>query len=353
MTPQFWHGRRVLITGHTGFKGSWLALMLAGFQARLAGYALPAEPVSLFRQAELATLFAQHDEQDIRDADRLAAAVQQFAPELIIHLAAQPLVRRSYAQPQETWSSNVMGTVNVLEAARHCQAVQAVLVVTSDKCYQNQNWPWGYRESDRLGGHDPYSASKAASELVVHSYRQSYFADSGPLLASARAGNVIGGGDWSEDRLIPDVVRGIQQGEPVSIRNPLATRPWQHVLSCLDGYLALCERLLAGEKNFAQAFNFGPSAADNQTVLHVLQGMQTSWPAVCWQQQAEAGAVHEAALLALDATLAHQQLGWMPRLSLAQSLQWTAHWYQQVLAQPAAARSLSQQQIAAYLALPV
>lgn len=350
MNPQFWRGRKVLLTGHTGFKGSWLSLMLAGFGARLVGYALPAEPVSLFRQAGVDALFEQHVEQDIRDPAMLAQVMAQFSPELVIHLAAQPLVRRSYAQPLETWSSNVMGTAHLLEAVRHCPSVQAVLVVTSDKCYQNQHWQWGYRESDPLGGHDPYSASKAATELVVQSYRQSYFDAAGPLLATARAGNVIGGGDWSEDRLIPDIVRGMQHASPARIRFPGATRPWQHVLSCLDGYLTLSERLLAGERNLAQPFNFGPAAADNVTVLHVLQALQASWPALRWELGDESP-LHEAALLALDATRANLQLAWRPALSLAQGVQWTADWYRQVLAAPGVARGLTEQQIADYLVL--
>src|SRR3546814_381986 len=225
---------------------------------------------------------------DIRDADVVNRAIQAAAPEIVFHLAAQPLVRRAYRDPLGTWSTNVMGTANVLESCRRQPSVRAIVVVTTDKCYENQEWDWGYRENDRLGGHDPYSASKAATELVVASYRKVFFDMSGaPLLASARAGNVIGGGDWSEDRLIPDLVRAVSSGQPLEIRSPHATRPWQHVLESLSGYLSLGQHLLAGDKTFAQAWNFGPDTEGNQTVSQVLTRLQTVWPALTWHQSTQ------------------------------------------------------------------
>lgn len=318
-------GRRVLLTGHTGFKGSWLAQWLGQLGATLTGFALP--PATTPSHWQLLDVPATDLRGDVRDLPALDAALAQAQPEIVFHLAAQPLVRRSYRDPLESWSTNVMGTANVLDACRRHRCVRAVVVVTTDKVYANQEWAWGYRENDRLGGHDPYSASKAAAELVAASYRQGFFGHEGaPLLATARAGNVIGGGDWSEDRLIPDLVRATTRGESLEIRSPRATRPWQHVLDCLAGYLLLGQRLLQGDDACATAWNFGPGAEDNRTVESVLRLMQAHWPQLAWHVSA-AAQPHEASLLYLDSSLARARLGWQPVWNLAQALAATADWY--------------------------
>ena len=262
-----WQSRRVLVTGHTGFKGSWLSLWLHSLGARVTGYALPPPTTpSLFEAAGMAALI-DHVEGDIRDLGALRGTIESAQPEVIFHLAAQPLVRLSYEQPVETYATNVMGTVHLLEAARQVPGIKAVICITSDKCYENREWVWPYRESDPMGGHDPYSSSKGCAELVVSAYRSSYLSSDGPALASVRAGNVIGGGDWAVDRLVPDLVRAFEAGTSPLIRSPDAVRPWQHVLEALGGYLLLGERLLAGERDLAQAWNFGPSDEDARTVL--------------------------------------------------------------------------------------
>lgn len=340
-------GRSVFVTGHTGFKGSWLSLWLARLGARVTGYALPpcTDP-SMFELANVADSLTQHKLADIRDPATLNAAMQAARPEVVFHLAAQPLVRLSYREPAETWSTNVMGTVHLLEAVRVCPSVKAVVVVTTDKCYENREWLWGYRENDPLGGSDPYSASKAGAELVVQSYRRSFFSRGGPLLASARAGNVIGGGDWSEDRLIPDAARAVAARRPLLIRNPTATRPWQHVLESLHGYLLLASHLLAGEARFADAFNFGPDAADNLAVGDVLTRLQAHWPELAWQMDPQAGsAPHEAGFLYLDSSKARRQLGWRPVWDLATGLGKTAAWYRTVEKNPGEARAITEQQL--------
>jgi CDP-glucose 4,6-dehydratase len=343
-----WAGRSVFVTGHTGFKGSWLSMWLGMLGARVTGYALAPETTpSMFVAAGVAAGLAAHHEADVRHGAALCDAMVAAAPELVLHLAAQPLVRRAYREPVDTWSTNVMGTVNVLEAARACPSVRAVVVVTTDKCYENQEWLWGYRETDRLGGRDPYSASKAAAELVVESYRKSFFQASGVLVASARAGNVIGGGDFSEDRLVPDAARAVQAGRPLSIRNPEATRPWQHVLESLRGYLQLSERLLDGEVACADAFNFGPVADDNLPVGELLTGMRRHWPDLEWQVDRVKDAPHEAGYLYLDATKARRELGWQPRWSLDAGLAHTATWYRAWLKGEDLA-ALSRAQILAY-----
>ncbi|HEX8613939.1 MAG TPA: CDP-glucose 4,6-dehydratase [Telluria sp.] len=327
------HGRRVFVTGHTGFKGAWLCLFLARLGARVTGYALaPSGTPTMFELARVGDTLERHHIGDVRDQAALTAAMIEAAPELVLHLAAQALVRHSYADPVSTWSTNVMGTVHVLEALRACPSARAALVVTTDKCYENQHWPWGYRENDRLGGHDPYSASKAGAELVAHSYRSSFFSDNGvaangPLIATARAGNVIGGGDWSVDRLIPDAVRAMQQGSALPVRSPHATRPWQHVLEPLHGYLLLGARLLGGDAACAGAYNFGPDAADNLSVATLLNGLQAHWPQLAWRLDGEQHAAKEAALLYLDSSKARQQLGWQVRWPLATGIERTAAWY--------------------------
>lgn len=319
--------RNILITGHTGFKGSWLTLWLQSLGARVSGIAL--DPDTMPNHWDLLRLDINEYRMDIRDADTITSVVGKLRPEIVFHLAAQPLVRRSYADPLETWSTNVMGTANLLEACRHVPSVRAIVVVTTDKCYENINCARGYCEDDRLGGYDPYSASKAGTELVAASYRTAFFqGNNGPLLATARAGNVIGGGDWSEDRLIPDLVRAVQRGAPMEIRYPHATRPWQHVLEPLGGYLLLGQKLLEGQHEFAEAWNFGPDAEDNRTVAEVLERLRTYWPDLTWQVTPEPQP-HEAALLHLDSNKARQRLGWLPAWGLDGGLYATARWYKE------------------------
>lgn len=347
MTPfaGIYAGKKVLVTGHTGFKGSWLAQWLVRLGAEVAGIALA--PATVPSHYALLNLDVKSHVQDVRDAAAVAAIVKSFAPDIVFHLAAQPLVRRSYRNPLETWGCNVMGTAGVLEACRHQPSVKAVVVVTTDKCYENREWPWGYRENDRLGGHDPYSASKAAAELVAASFRKSFFSEKdAPLLATARAGNVIGGGDWSEDRLIPDMVRAIAAKKPLVIRSPQATRPWQHVLEPLSGYLLLGQKLLEGDAHAATAWNFGPDAAGNQSVATVLNALKALWPAFEWQLDAHPQP-HEATLLHLDSTLARQNLGWTPVMDLPACLHATAAWYR---AQMEDDRILTETQLQAYTA---
>lgn len=321
-----YRGRRVLVTGHTGFKGSWLALWLASLGSRVAGLSL--DPPSRPSHWDLLQLAIDDDRRaDIRDPAAVAAALAAARPEIVFHLAAQSLVRPSYADPLATWSTNVMGTAHVLEACRHQPGVRAVVVVTSDKCYENREVPAAYREGDALGGHDPYSASKAGAELVAASYRRSYFGDAtSARVATARAGNVIGGGDWSQDRLVPDLVRAMAAGGTLEIRSPAAVRPWQHVLESLSGYLLLGQHLLAGDAAAARAWNFGPAAQDACTVQAVLEKLQSHWPQVAWRTSAGAHP-HEATLLQLDSSLAQERLGWRPVWALDEALLHTAQWY--------------------------
>lgn len=319
-------GRKVLLTGHTGFKGSWLMLWLKELGAEVVGLSLA--PDTQPNHWSLLRLEGPEHLVDIRDYASVQNVFSSVRPEIVFHLAAQPLVRRSYADPLTTWATNVQGTANVLEACRRETSVRAIVAVTTDKCYENQEWLWGYRENDRLGGHDPYSASKAGAELVAASYRQSYFStEDGPLLATARAGNVIGGGDWSEDRLIPDMVRASAHGESVEIRSPGATRPWQHVLESLSGYLLLGQRLLQQQKGFAEAWNFGPDESGNQTVSAVLSRLNESWSGLRWHVTG-VPQPHEAALLQLDSTKARVRLDWRPVWGIDEGIRRTAEWYQ-------------------------
>ncbi|MEW6694022.1 MAG: CDP-glucose 4,6-dehydratase [Pseudomonadota bacterium] len=338
-------GKRVLLTGHTGFKGSWLALWLHELGAEVVGISL--SPETTPNHWDLLAIPIEDRRLDIRNADALMQAIREVEPEVVFHLAAQPLVRRSYRAPLETWSTNVMGTANVLEACRQTPSVRAIVVVTTDKCYENREWTWGYREIDHLGGHDPYSASKASVELVAASYRASFFsADSAALLATARAGNVIGGGDWSEDRLIPDLVRALTKGEPLQIRSPQATRPWQHVLESLSGYLLLGQQLLAGNRAFAEAWNFGPEPEGNRTVVEVLGKLTGHWPALRWRV-AEHATLHEATLLYLDSSKARTRLQWQPVWNFDMALARTAEWYRVWMED---GQTISRQQLAAYVA---
>ena len=348
--PSAWAGRRVLVTGHTGFKGSWLSLWLHQMGAEVTGFALPPPTQqSLFEAARIGEL-VRHVEGDVRDAAALHRTVEACEPEVIFHLAAQPLVRLSYREPVETYATNVMGTVHLLDAARRVAGVKAIVCVTSDKCYENREWIWPYRESDPMGGHDPYSNSKGCAELVVSAWRNSFFAAEGPLLASARAGNVIGGGDWADDRLVPDLIRAMISGTAPLIRSPGSVRPWQHVLEALHGYLVLAERLLAGERAFAEGWNFGPSDEDARPVSWIVERLQAAWGNGSGKTVADTGpGPHEATLLRLDSSKARSQLGWHPVLPLDTALGWIGEWHKAV-AVGGDARTVTANQIARYTA---
>ncbi len=316
-------GKRVLITGLSGFKGSWLGLWLHKLGADVLGVSLP--PDNQHCHFSMLKLPIVDKNFDVRDLIPLLKIFNEFQPDIVFHLAAQPLVRRSYHEPLLTWSTNVMGTANILEACRLIPSAKAAVVITTDKCYENFEWPWGYRENDRLGGHDPYSASKASVELLVNSYRRSLLDDSF-LVATARAGNVIGGGDWSEDRLIPDLIRAINNNESLEVRYPSSTRPWQHVLESLAGYLLLGQKLLEGKRDFADAWNFGPEAKSNRSVSEVLNLLSNFWGNLRWHTS-ESRSLHEATLLYLDSAKANSQLGWKSIWNLESTLEKTATWY--------------------------
>jgi len=331
MNAAFWRGRRVLVTGVTGFKGSWLALWLKSRGADICGFALPppTEP-SLFDTAQLGSLVAW-TEGDVRSLDAVRAVLRERRPEVIFHLAAQPLVRASYDRPVETFATNVLGTVNVLEAVRASPSTRVVVVVTSDKCYADQPSPTGYREDDRLGGHDPYATSKACAELVAASYQRAIFGDRGPAIVTVRAGNVIGGGDWACDRLVPDVVRSLAAQQAVVVRNPMAVRPWQHVLDPLAGYALVAEKAWGAHAAFASAWNFGPSSESMQPVGAVVGDLCRLWgEGASWVQDVRTQP-HEAEILRLDSQKSRTELGWTPRLDYGRALSWTADWYRNVL----------------------
>ncbi|MBC7620515.1 MAG: CDP-glucose 4,6-dehydratase [Candidatus Saccharibacteria bacterium] len=330
--PDFWHGKRVFLTGHTGFKGSWLSLWLQSLGAQVHGLALePPTSPNLFTVAHVAAGMASHTIGDIRDLATVQRAMQAAQPDIVIHMAAQPLVRLSYAEPVETYATNVMGTVHVLEAARCTPNVKAIVVVTTDKCYENKEWAWGYRENEPMGGHDPYSNSKGCAELVTSAYRNSFLQSSGISVASARAGNVIGGGDWAADRLVPDILRAFEQNQPVTIRNPHSTRPWQHVLEPLSGYLTLAQRLYTHGQSFAEGWNFGPQDDDAKPVQWIVEHMVKSWGyGASWQQDGGTHP-HEANYLKLDISKAKARLGWQPRWPLAAALELITTWHQAYL----------------------
>jgi CDP-glucose 4,6-dehydratase len=326
--PDFWSGKRVYLTGHTGFKGSWLALWLHRMGATVKGFALaPDTDPSLFEVAGVAYVL-ESQFGDIRDMETVRASMAAFAPDILMHMAAQPLVRLSYRDPVGTYATNVMGTVHVLEAARAVPNLRAIVSVTTDKCYENKEWPWGYREDEPMGGHDPYSNSKGCAELVSSAYRRSFFAaPAGPALATARAGNVVGGGDWAQDRLIPDILRAFGEGQKVPIRNPLATRPWQHVLEPLSGYLTLAQALWNGGQDFAEGWNFGPRDEDAQPVQWIVEHMVERWgQGAGWERDAGFHP-HEARFLKLDISKARERLKWQPRWGLDTTLAKIVDWH--------------------------
>lgn len=353
MNADFWRGRRVFLTGHTGFKGSWLSIWLQSLGAELTGFALPPETApSLFKLADVASGMNSIIG-DIRSLDAIKMAMLEADPEIVIHMAAQPLVRASYEDPVLTYSTNVMGTVNVLEAARKAPSVRAILNVTTDKCYENKEWHWSYREIDSLGGHDPYSNSKACSEFVTSSYRTSFFnpvrhAEHGVTLATARAGNVIGGGDYSKDRLIPDLISAFRQGRPAQIRFPNATRPWQHVMEPLRGYLELCERLFLYGPVWGEAWNFGPTTKDQHPVSSIATELARLWGSGAKWEATPDASYHEAGLLSLDISKVTSRLGWQPKLSVHDALSLIVDWERNA---PSAKfpRAIIEAQLAGYL----
>lgn len=333
MIQNFWHGKRVFLTGHTGFKGSWLSLWLQQAGAVVTGYALaPSTNPNLFTLARVADNMTSIIG-DIRDAKNLEEALENSKAEIVFHLAAQPLVRASYADPVETYSTNVMGTVHLLDAIRRQKTVKSVVVVTSDKCYENKEWLWGYRENEAMGGHDPYSNSKGCAELVVSAYRNSYFQELGIGLASGRAGNVIGGGDWSADRLVPDILSAMQNDKSLVIRSPNAIRPWQHVLEPLHGYMMLAEKMYQGDMRFSEAWNFGPSSGDVRPVHWIVDKLSELSGKLIPTEQPSNAQPHEANFLSLDSTKAQQILGWKPRWNLYAALAHIVEWHRDYMVQ--------------------
>lgn len=354
MLDRYYQGKRVFVTGHTGFKGSWLCEWLLQLGAEVTGYSLapPTKP-ALFDQLNLASRL-RHVGGDVRDAAGLRRALAGARPDFVFHLAAQPLVTESYAHPTETFAVNVMGTIHLLDALRRMSQPCAAVFVTTDKCYENREWVYGYREEDPLGGYDPYSASKAASELAIGSYRRSFFQEHPVRIASARAGNVIGGGDWAANRILPDCVRALRGNRPIQVRNPTATRPWQHVLEPLSGYLRLGARLAgtsSADRQLCSAFNFGPGPDANRTVADLVEEVLKHWPGR-WEDRSEPGAVHEAHFLQLAADKAHALLHWTPVWSFPEAVRETVAWYRDIGRRPAPAkvRALLQAQIARYTA---
>ena len=331
--PSFWKNKKVFLTGHTGFKGSWLSLWLTSMGAEVTGFALPPSTESdIYNSCDLDSFIKKSVFADVKDLRAVEQAMKQASPDIVIHMAAQSLVRFSYNDPVETFATNVMGTVNVLESARSISSLKATIIVTTDKCYENKEWDWGYRENDPLGGLDPYSSSKGCAELVTLAYRHSFFNvtsnnKSTNSVASARAGNVIGGGDWSKDRLIPDAIRAFLSNKPLLIRNPLATRPWQHVLEPLSGYLILAEALYKNGSKFATSWNFGPRDEGTRSVSDVVDLLIRQWgEAASWVKDGDVQP-HEAKLLKLDCSKAKIGLNWSPKLDLERAIEMTTDWY--------------------------
>ena len=353
VNPSFWSGKHVFLTGHTGFKGGWLSLWLTSMGAKVTGYALaPKTMPSFFEVVNVEEILERSHIGDIRDLEMLQKAMLKARPDLVIHMAAQPLVRYSYSKPVETYATNVMGTVHVLECIRLLDSVRAVIVVTTDKCYENEERDVGYREDEPMGGSDPYSSSKACAELVTSAYRQSYFSPQKfdqhrVAIASARAGNVIGGGDWSEDRLIPDAIKAFEAGQALIIRNPLATRPWQHVLEPLFGYLVLAQALYQDGSKFDGAWNFGPRDGDARSVQEVINLLIEKWTSAASWQQDQSEQPHEAQSLKLDCSKAQQLLHWMPKWNLEQAIDKTIRWHS-AHAEKENMHDFSLQQIASY-----
>ncbi len=342
----FWKNKKVLITGHTGFKGGWLSIWLQKLGADVTGFSLPADDLSLFHIGKVANSMTSILG-DIRIMEQLHKAIKSCQPEIIFHMAAQAYVRASYVDPVDTFATNVMGTVNLLEVLRHNDSVRVIVNVTSDKCYENREWVWGYRESDPLGGYDPYSCSKGCAELVSSAYRRSFLQEKGIRLATVRAGNVIGGGDWGEDRLIPDLMQGLLNKTPVILRYPNAVRPWQFVCEPLRGYLMLAERMWKEGSEFSEAWNFGPSEDDTQPVAWIADYLCSQCGETATWQHYGQEQPHEAGYLKLDCSKAKNKLGWRPKLTLTTALDWTIEWYRAYQAK-ADIREMTEQQIARY-----
>lgn len=353
VNPSFWGGKRVFLTGHTGFKGGWLSLWLSSMGAKVTGYALaPNTSPNFFEVAQVEDVLEKSHIADICDLERLQKAMVDAKPEILIHMAAQPLVRYSYSNPVETYATNVMGTVHVLESIRALDCVRATVIVTTDKCYENKEWAWGYRENEPMGGYDPYSNSKGCAELITSAYRQSYFSPKKytqhkVAIASARAGNVIGGGDWSDDRLIPDAIKAFEANEPLVVRNPLATRPWQHVLEPLSGYLVLAQALNEQGAKFDGGWNFGPRDEDARPVQEVINLLIKNWGSAASWTQDQREQPHEAHSLKLDCSKARQYLHWAPRWNLEQAIEKVAQW-QRAYQQQKNLREISLQQVTEY-----
>jgi CDP-glucose 4,6-dehydratase len=352
---EFWKGKRVFVTGHTGFKGSWLVILLNRLGARVTGYSL--DPPSVPNLFDLAFIknYCRSLHGDIRDGSRLAEVMVASGSEIIFHLAAQALVHRSYEEPVETFSTNIMGTVNMLEAARKCPSVRAIVNVTTDKCYENEEWPWGYRETDRLGGHDPYASSKACSEILTASFRASFFPEAQygkqhhVAAATARAGNVIGGGDWARGRLVPDCIRAYLAKERVVVRNPDAVRPWQHVLEPLSGYLMLAEAVFRSGSAFAEAWNFGPNEEDSKSVEWILGRIAMTFHEFPGYEPANSAGRKESSYLRLDSSKSRQRLGWKPRWSVEKAIEATWQWVDSYVRSPEKAREVCESQVTEYL----
>lgn len=323
----FWKNRRVFLTGHTGFKGGWLSLWLHDLGALVTGFSLEAEPLSMYNSAGLSSLFTKSITGDIRDTQSLEQAMKECDPEIVIHMAAQPLVQHSYTDPVGTYSTNVMGTVHVLEAARKTGSVKSILNITTDKCYENNEWIWAYRENEPMGGYDPYSSSKGCAELVSSAYRRSFFDGKGVALATARAGNVIGGGDWAQNRIVPDAMRSFAAGETLIVRNPDSIRPWQHVLEPIAGYILLCQQLTLEPVSFTGAWNFGPLNSNAQPVSVLADIMSDAWGEKAAWTTDNSVHPHEAHFLKLDSSKANHYLQWKPVWQLDRSLRETVAWY--------------------------